>query len=90
MDVGFEAGAFAREFTVEAQVVHDLGIERLAGDQERDPGRIRGHEAGRDPSLQVVDCHSLRLVPRNVRERLGRRHCRMMVRQASGRVRDPF
>ena len=55
MHVGVEARERPVEGARELQVVDDPLVEALAGDQQRDAGRVRRQQRRRDAAFEIVD-----------------------------------
>ncbi len=81
VDVGLETRAELGELARELEVVHDLLVEDLARDQQRDARRVRRDQAGGDAAFQVIDLHALGLAVRDVRIGVAGLHRRRQVRQ---------
>ncbi len=90
MDVGLEARAELGELARELEVVHDLLVEHLAGNQQRNARRVRRDQAGGDAAFQVVDLHALGLALRDMGVGIAGLHGRREVREIhlGGQARD--
>ena len=90
MHVGGEAGEAGVELARELQVLHDLAVEALARDQQRDARRVRRQQRGGDAAFQLVDVHPLGLAVGDVGKGIAGLHRRLQVRQVhlGGQPRD--
>ena len=55
VDVGFETGTQKHEPARELEVVHDLPVEDLTRDQERNTRRVRRDQTGGDAAFELID-----------------------------------
>ena len=81
MDVGFKPRKLLIEVAGEFQVLDDRAVETLAGNQERNAGRIRRQQHARHASFQIVDVDAIDFAMRHARERVRRLHCGLQVGQ---------
>ena len=63
------------------QVLDDRPVEPLAGDQQRNARRIGRQQHAGDAAFELVDLDAVDLAVRHARERVGRLHRRLHVRQ---------
>src|SRR5487761_2049882 len=81
VDVGVEARKALVEIACELQVLDDLPVEALAGNQQRNPRRVRRQQHAGDAPLELVDLDAFDLAMRHPRERIGGPHRGLEIRQ---------
>src|SRR5438105_11762193 len=77
VDIGLEAGELLVELPRELQELHDCPVEPLAGNEERDAGRIGREQHARHAALDLVDLDAVDVAVSDVRKGIRWLHRRL-------------
>ena len=79
MNVGLKAGAFPQERPIELEILDDLLVKHLSGNEQRNTGGVGRHEACRDPAFQIINRHAFCRARGDAGERSRRGHFRCVI-----------